>query len=63
MEVNHTLERWYSMKEICDYLGVGRDTVLSWIKEKNMPAHKVGRMWKFKISEVDQWIKDGSAAD
>jgi len=28
-----------------------------------MPAHKVGRLWKFKISEVDEWIRSGSAAD
>lgn len=56
-------DRWYSMKEICEYLGTGRDTVLSWINEKHMPAHKVGRMWKFKTSEVDQWIKDGKAAE
>jgi excisionase family DNA binding protein len=30
---------------------------------KNMPAHKVGRNWKFKVSEVDEWIKSGQAAD
>jgi len=28
-----------------------------------MPAHKVGRLWKFKISEVDHWIRTGGAAD
>jgi len=29
---------------------------------KNMPAHKVGRLWKFLASEVDQWVKGGRAA-
>lgn len=48
-----TIERWYSMKEICKYLGVSRDTVLAWIEKRNMPAAKIGRLWKFKISEVD----------
>ena len=49
--------RWYSLKEICEYLGVSRDTIFKWIETKNMPAPKVGRQWKFKIDEVDAWIK------
>ena len=56
-ELNNMPERWCSTKEMCDYLGVSRDTLLAWINEKNMPASKVGRSWKFKTSEVDEWIK------
>ena len=50
---------------ICNesYLGVGRETVLAWIAKRNMPAYKVGRLWKFKLSEVDEWIRSGGAAD
>ena len=61
MDLN--VERWYSMKEICKYLGVSRDTVLAWIEKREMPATKIGRLWKFKISEVDAWMKSGVAAE
>lgn len=62
-ELKYMPERWCSTKEICEYLGVSRDTLLTWINEKNMPASKVGRSWKFKLSEIDEWIKSGKAAD
>lgn len=26
-----------------------------------MPAHRMGRLWKFKRDEVDQWVRDGKA--
>ena len=61
--MDNNLERWYSMKEIMEYLGVSRDTVLDWIERRNMPAAKIGRLWKFKVSEVDAWMKSGVAAD
>ena len=51
------------MKEVQEHLGVGRETILQWIAKRNMPAYKVGRLWKFKLSEVDEWIRSGGAAD
>ncbi len=56
-------DRWLSVDEIGSYLGIKRDTVYKWIAEKQMPAHRLGRLWKFRKREVDVWIESGSAAD
>ena len=56
-------DRWLSMDEIGEYLGVKRDTISKWIKDKNMPAVKIGRSWKFKKDEVDEWVRNGYAAE
>ena len=56
-------ERWVSVAEIASYLGVSKDTVYTWIDAKSMPAHRVGRLWKFQHAEVDAWVKSGGASD
>jgi excisionase family DNA binding protein len=55
-------DRWLSVEEMAEYLGVSRDTVYAWIAKKDMPAHKVGRFWKFKTEEVDEWVRSGKAS-
>mgnify|MGYP000901098059 FL=1 len=60
---NTAMEKWSSLEEIAEHLGVSKDTVYRWIADKQMPAHKVGKLWKFKITEVDEWIIKGDAAD
>ena len=56
-------DRWLSVAEISAYLGIEMQTCYKWIKRKpDMPAHKVGRLWKFKKSEIDEWVRAGGAA-
>ena len=52
------VEKWSTLKDVQEYLGVGRETILQWISKRNMPAYKVG-----KLSEVDDWIRSGGADD
>ena len=53
---------WVGLEEVATYLDVNKDTVRNWIKKTDIPAHKIGRQWKFKISEVDSWVKSGKSA-
>lgn len=57
------VERWLSLEEISKHLGVSKDTIRSWIRKETMPFHKVGRQYKFRISEVDAWIESGQSAN
>ena len=54
-------DRWMSVEEIAGYLGVSKDTIYGWIAKREMPAHKVGRLWKFQATEVDAWVRSGGA--
>lgn len=61
--MNDIEDRYYSMPEIMKYLGISRDTALRWIATKQMPAHKIGKNWKFKLSEIDEWVNSGIAVE
>jgi excisionase family DNA binding protein len=56
-------ERWLSVEEIAVHLGVNRDTIYKRIYRRQMAAHKLGKLWKFKATEINQWIRAGKAAE
>ncbi len=58
------IDNWINIDEAAQYLGVKPGTIRDWIrKDKGVPAHKVGKLWKFKRSELDAWIQSGKSAE
>lgn len=60
--MNENNEKWIGIEEAAEYMDVTKDTVRKWIKKTDIPAHKIGKLWKFKKSELDAWIKSGRSA-
>ena len=56
-------EPWVSVEDVAAHLGVAKDSVYRWIDAKGLPAHKIGKLWKFKLSEVDAWVRGGGALE
>ena len=57
--MNENNEKWIGIEEAAEYMDVTKDTVRNWIKKTDIPAHKIGKLWKFKKNELDAWIKSG----
>jgi excisionase family DNA binding protein len=55
-------DRWLGVEELAVYLGVSRDTIYVWLTKGALPGHRVGKLWKFKREEIDDWVKAGHAA-
>lgn len=54
-------EPWLSVEEIAAHLGVSKESIYRWLEKGRIPAHRVGKLWKFKTSEVDKWVRSGGA--
>lgn len=59
---NSMNDLWIGINEAARYLGVSTETIRNWIKKTDIPAHKIGKLWKFKQSELDSWVKSGRSA-
>lgn len=55
-------EPWSILQDVASHLQVSEDTVLRWIAKRKLPAHRVGRVWRFRLSEVDAWVCTGGDA-
>ena len=55
-------EPWVSVDHTASHLGIRKETLYRWIEGRALPAFRLGRHWKFKLSEVDAWVRAGGAA-
>jgi len=46
------------IKELSEYLGIGKSKIYSLIRMKKIPASKIGRQYRFSKDVVDSWLKD-----
>ena len=55
---------YISIDDAANYLGIKTITLRGWLKKKEieLPAHKIGKLWKFKKTELDAWVQSGKSA-
>jgi excisionase family DNA binding protein len=46
------------VKELSEYLGIGVSKIYSLIRQKKIPASKIGRQYKFSKEVIDAWLKE-----
>lgn len=54
-----TGEQWVDLDDVSAHLKVNKETIRRWIKDRKFPAHRAGNLLRFKLSEVDVWVREG----
>ena len=58
-----TEERWVNVERVARHLDVRKESIYRWIDKKGFPAHKAGRLLRFKLSEVDAWVRQAEKSE
>ena len=61
--MQETTEKWVNLEDIAEHLSVSTYTVRTWIKNGKLPVYRAGKRYKFKISEVDEWVREGKISE
>lgn len=56
-------EIWVSLEDIASHTGLSKDTIRYYIKKNVIPYHRIGKQYKFRISEIDAWVESGKSAE
>jgi excisionase family DNA binding protein len=48
----------WTVEEICDYLKIPRSTLYKLIRDKKIPAFRVGRHWRFQKDKIEEWVEE-----
>lgn len=46
------------VKELSEYLGIGKSKIYKLIREKKIPASKIGGQYRFSKTVIDNWLKE-----
>ena len=60
---NDATEKWVNIEDVADHLSISLDTARTWLKDGKLPSYKVGKRYKFKLSEIDSWVFAGKITD
>ena len=51
------MSEWITINAAAGYVKMGRSTLYRLAQSGVVPAHKIGRSWRFSLPELDDWIR------
>jgi len=53
------VETYLSIEGAAKYLGIAEKTVRKWVLNREIPYHKIMKVIRFRVSEIEEWINSG----
>ena len=52
------LDKWLTLEELSAYLKISRAKLYQMSQNTEIPASKIGNLWRFNQEEIDAWMKE-----
>ena len=52
------MDSWMTLEEVAQYLKVSKDSIYRLAQKGEIPASKIGNLWRFKKEEIDEWMRN-----
>lgn len=52
---------WVTAEHVAQHRGLDKKTAYRWRECRGIPAHGIGRLWGFMLSDVDEWMRASGA--
>ena len=53
------METYLTIEELAEYLKLAEQTIRRWVFNREIPFHKIKKVIRFRISEIEKWIDEG----
>ncbi len=51
-------KRLININELSEYIDLSISTIYSWVSQRRIPFLKVGRLTKFDLESINEWIEE-----
>ncbi len=56
-------KRLINTNELSEYIGLSTSTIYSWVSQRRIPFVKCGRLTKFDLQRINDWIEESSVEE
>ena len=56
-------KRLIDINELSEYTGLSTSVLYSWVSQRRIPYVKCGRLTKFDLERINDWIKESSVEE
>ena len=53
------METYLTIEELAAYLKLAEQTIRRWVMNREIPFHKIKKVIRFRVSEIEKWIDKG----
>ena len=56
-------KRLININELSEYIGLSKNTIYCWVSQRRIPFVKLGRLTKFDLQKIEEWIEENSVEE